>query len=81
MSVRATVNPSYSATGVCVGGVPEFAFSFTGFPVGQSTTVNINLYDGPDCDRNAGDNCRPEWNGNGAMEHVVRLISDPGPTS
>ena len=43
-----TVNPSYSATGVCVGGVPEFAFSFTGFAVGQSTTVNINLYDGPD---------------------------------
>ena len=44
----ATVNPSYSATGVCVGGVPEFAFSFTGFPVGLSTTVNLNLYDGPD---------------------------------
>ena len=43
-----TVNPSYSATGVCVGGVPEFAFSFTGFPVGQSTPVNLDLYDGPD---------------------------------
>ena len=44
----ATVSPSYSATGVCVAGVPEFAFSFTDFPAGQSTTVNLNLYDNPD---------------------------------
>ena len=29
-----SVTPSfaYSATGVCVAGVPEFAFSFTGLP-------------------------------------------------
>ena len=44
----ATTSPSYSATGVCVAGVPEFAFSFTGFPIGQSTPVNLDLYDGPD---------------------------------
>ena len=38
----ATVNPSYSATGVCVGGVPEFAFSFTGFPVGLLSLIHIS---------------------------------------
>ena len=31
-----TTSPAYSATGVCVAGVPEFAFSFTGFPVGKA---------------------------------------------
>ena len=44
----ATTAPSYSATGVCVSGVPQLAFSFTGFPVGKSTTVNVDIYDGPD---------------------------------
>jgi hypothetical protein len=44
----ATPSPAYSATGICVSGVPEFAFSFTGFPIGQSTPVNLDLYDGPD---------------------------------
>lgn len=44
--------PSYSATGVCVAGVPEFAFSFTGFPAGQSTNVNLFLYDDPDATGN-----------------------------
>lgn len=43
-----TTGPSYSATGVCVAGSPEFAFSFTGFPVGQSSNVNLFLYDSPD---------------------------------
>ncbi len=43
-----TSGPSYSATGVCVAGLPELAFSFTGFPVGQSTSVSLFLYDGPD---------------------------------
>jgi hypothetical protein len=44
----ATTAPSYSATGVCVSGIPQLAFSFTGFPVGQSTRVNVDIYDGPD---------------------------------
>ena len=43
-----THGPAYSATGVCVGGTPEFAFSFTGFPIGQTTDVNLILYDDPD---------------------------------
>lgn len=33
---------------MCVAGSPEFAFSFTGFPIGQNTSVNLFLYDGPD---------------------------------
>ena len=44
----ATTAPVYSATGVCVAGTPEFAFSFTGFPVGQTTAVSLYLYDGPE---------------------------------
>ena len=44
----ATTAPSYSATGVCVGGAPEFSFSFTGFPLGQNTAVNLLLDDSPD---------------------------------
>ena len=43
-----TTSPAYSATGVCVAGIPEFAFSFTGFPVGESTAVSLIVDDGPD---------------------------------
>jgi len=41
-------SPTFSATGVCVSGVPEFAFTVTGLPAGQDTVVTLALNDGPD---------------------------------
>ncbi len=44
----APAGPSYSATGICAGGVPEFVYSFYGLPPGQPTTVTLSIYDSPD---------------------------------
>ncbi|HEY7917183.1 MAG TPA: hypothetical protein VIC86_09445 [Acidimicrobiales bacterium] len=44
----AMAGPSYSATGICAGGVPAFVYSFYGLPPGQPTTVTLSIYDSPD---------------------------------
>ncbi len=39
--------PTFSATGVCLNGVPEFAFTLSGLPAGQKTNVTLSLFDNP----------------------------------
>ncbi len=43
-----SVAPSYSATGVCVGGVSQFAYTFYGLPQSAPTVVTLGIFDGPD---------------------------------
>ena len=69
-----TQGPAYSATGVCVGGTPEFAFSFTGFPIGQTTDVNLILYDDPDETGNSTATRRTEWSIDGPFEHQLTRL-------
>ncbi len=42
------VTPSYSATGVCVGGVSQFAYTFFGLPQNGATVVTLGIFDTPD---------------------------------
>lgn len=41
------VMPSYSATGVCVGGVSEFSYTFYGLAQGTTTTAILSIFDSP----------------------------------
>jgi hypothetical protein len=47
-SGAAVTAPSYSATGVCVGGVSEFSYTFYGLPQGVTTTATLSIFDSPD---------------------------------
>ena len=42
--------PSYSATGVCVGGVSQFAYTFYGLPQSGTTVVTLSIFDSPDAE-------------------------------
>lgn len=47
-SGAATATPSYSATGICAGGVSEFSYTFYGLPQSTTTTVVLSIFDSPD---------------------------------
>ena len=47
-AAAAQASPTYSATGVCVNGAPEFEFSISGLPANQENAVGFLLFDGPE---------------------------------
>jgi len=79
----ASITPTFSATGVCVKGVPEFAFTLSGLPSGQRTVVRLTLFDSPEAGGSAQVSLGPGistvlWNTSssalfGSGQHIVEV--------